>query len=378
MARKFLGLSPLHPESGELLHLDLLRFIASAGIVIAHTLEFYWPPERRSFPNGLTTTLPLFVDVFFVISGFVIAYVYSERMRSPADYGRFLQRRVGRLIPLHLLTFVAAFVLVVAITKVHARMNHPPSFEAECLVKTVFLLHAIVPCPGFPLNGQTWSISAEMAMYAAFPLFLALIGRRPGRSFALAAIAFVMNAFFYGSIETWQGHLTVGRAFPAFLLGMAFFFCRTRVARLPGPHIGLAVTIAVLVAVPALGLYNAVAILMAYLAPMFAVAADMRRGRTPALVTRLAPLGQLTYSVYMLHTLMVMVMLNAIGDKILHLTTVPMIALGLFTYVLLGLVSWASLQLFETPARRWIDRLPIFARRQPSVKPAESGSSARV
>ena len=65
----------------------------------------------------------------------------------------------------------------------------------------------------------------------------------------------------------------------------------------------------------------------------------------------------------MLHGLIVMVVLNGLGDKQLHLRPAPMLALRLVAYALIGLAAWMSLEWCETLARRWIDSLPLFSRR---------------
>ncbi len=97
----FKNLPRLRPASGELLHLDLMRFVASAGIVFHHSHEFFSPQRARPALAAGTLGLALFVDLFFVISGFVITYVYHDRIVSWGGFGRFLQRRIGRLVPLH-------------------------------------------------------------------------------------------------------------------------------------------------------------------------------------------------------------------------------------------------------------------------------------
>jgi peptidoglycan/LPS O-acetylase OafA/YrhL len=355
-------LRPLTPESGELLHLDLLRFVAAVGIVAVHSIEFFWPAGARDIPHRLTSGLPLFVDVFFVISGFVIAFVYGDRIRSPSDYGMFLQRRVGRLFPLHLLTMAIAILLAVLIAKSGVTMAHPADLSLACISSNALLLHAMLPCQGYPISGITWSLSAEMAMYALFPVFLWLSGRSLVRTAFLVAAAFGGVLLVYGTQVPWQAHLSVGRALPAFLLGILFFFARDTLARVPVPRVVLiAGTLLFMVGEP-LGFPTFVLVALAYLIPAFAVAAD-RQGGTPKWVRRSAPLGQLTYSLYMIHGLLALVILNAIGDKLLRLSPLPMLMLGLATYALLFVLAKASFQLFETPMRRWIDRLPIFARR---------------
>src|SRR4051812_42851020 len=90
----------LMAESDEMLHLDLLRFYAASGIVFLHTQTFLdVSPKLRGILDR--TYLSLFVDLFFAISGFVISFVYADRMRTKRDYLRFVQRRVARLVPLH-------------------------------------------------------------------------------------------------------------------------------------------------------------------------------------------------------------------------------------------------------------------------------------
>ena len=88
----------LRPASGEMLNLDFLRFIASAGIVAYHSIEYFLPRESREALAAHTKGMTLFVDLFFVISGFVIAYVYHGRISTFATYATFMQRRVGRLL----------------------------------------------------------------------------------------------------------------------------------------------------------------------------------------------------------------------------------------------------------------------------------------
>src|SRR5271157_6057911 len=102
---------PLTAASDELLHLDVVRFIASFGIVFHHSHEFYYRAPDRAALTGRTAGLALFVDLFFLISGYVIAHVYRRRVGSLGEIARFIQRRCGRLIPLHWLTLFLSISL---------------------------------------------------------------------------------------------------------------------------------------------------------------------------------------------------------------------------------------------------------------------------
>src|SRR5258706_11891723 len=93
---------------------DGLRFRAldswrgvCALLVAAHHLEvrgfFYWQPLVRN--------AWLFVDFFFVLSGFVIAHAYGEKLSNGADIKAFVMRRFGRLWPLHVAVLLALVVI---------------------------------------------------------------------------------------------------------------------------------------------------------------------------------------------------------------------------------------------------------------------------
>jgi peptidoglycan/LPS O-acetylase OafA/YrhL len=179
-----MGLSTKLPRlqrpSGELLHLDLMRFVAAAGIVFHHSHEFFVPATKSPFLiREQREGLALFVDLFFLISGFVIAYLYHNRMNSLVDYVKFLQSRIGRLLPLHWLTLLLSITMW-SMFVLFRYAKDTPSFAPGCIAETALLLHSFLPC-GRPFNGITWSLSAEMVIYISFPA-VALIGGRIGRT----------------------------------------------------------------------------------------------------------------------------------------------------------------------------------------------------
>jgi peptidoglycan/LPS O-acetylase OafA/YrhL len=63
---------------------------------------------------------------------------------------------------------------------------------------------------------------------------------------------------------------------------------------------------------------------------------------------------------YMLHPLFILVLLNGLGDKILHASKAPILVLGLICYVCIFVASYLSLKFFETPARQRIDAIKVF------------------
>jgi peptidoglycan/LPS O-acetylase OafA/YrhL len=361
------NLPRLKPASGELLHLDLMRFVASAGIVFHHSHEFFVPAGRNPFTvREQTAGLALFVDLFFVISGFVIAYIYSERMHSLRDYGVFLQRRAARLVPLHWLTLLASIAVWSLFVRLHCAGEHTPSFRPKCIAETALLVHSFLFC-GRPFNGVTWSLSAEMVMYIAFPLF-AFVGAKSARlliGLALVclpttvALAAYQNEWNWLS-ASWIDLPPVARAVPSFAFGAALFYNRERVRELPASGSLLAAATAGLLAAMIFGLPQLITLLLVYAVAIAATGADLKCRAPSAFVRRFAPLGQLTYSVYMWHLIFILILINAFGEKFLHGNLFAAAMAAAVCYIGILAVSYFSFFFIETPARRWLDGVTLF------------------
>jgi len=310
----FIGKLPrLRSVSGELLHLDLMRFIASVGIVFHHSHEFFSSADQRPYVIEHTMGLALFVDLFFVISGFVIAHVYHDKVNSGVGYVTFLQRRIGRLVPLHWLTLIISIAIGGLTLILHFPSKHMPSFQPQCIADTAFLLHSFLPCGnGIYFNDPTWSVSAEMVMYVIFPLIAFLGSKRPRLLPGIAALALMgvlaMELLYGGQAlheDRWTNLSAVPRAMPSFLLGAALFYSRQIVARLPAPRIVLTVATLGLIVGMMSGVPQLLLLLTIYVVAIAAVASDSN-GAPSAIVRRCAPLGQLTYSIYMWHGLLIL------------------------------------------------------------------------
>ncbi|RZJ36784.1 MAG: acyltransferase, partial [Brevundimonas sp.] len=96
--------APANPAHRRFEALDSLRGVCAILVVL-----FHMPVAAHWRDWGLIQHSYLFVDYFFVLSGFVIAHAYSQRLKTPTDAGRFMVRRLGRVWPLHVL-MLAAFI----------------------------------------------------------------------------------------------------------------------------------------------------------------------------------------------------------------------------------------------------------------------------
>jgi peptidoglycan/LPS O-acetylase OafA/YrhL len=158
-----------------------IRALAAGWVVLGHFKD----PIFDLLP-GLSFLTPiawsgggLGVEVFFILSGFIIAYNYAEKLQLKGSYRGFLRARAARIYPIHLatLTAMAALIIGAAVAKVplttQAR-NTPGNF-----IGNFSMLQAI---PGFQaINVPSWSVSCEAAAYLAFPVLGAWALRTSGR-----------------------------------------------------------------------------------------------------------------------------------------------------------------------------------------------------
>jgi peptidoglycan/LPS O-acetylase OafA/YrhL len=345
-------------ESDRMIYLDLLRVASSFAIIIYHFQNQMDLGPAADMVRARLEGFTLSVDLFFFISGFVITSVYAGRISTRADFVSFMGKRVARLVPLHWATFAvfAGFGILNAMG--HLPSNHPEIYDPKCAVPNLLLLHAFGICSSLTFNYVSWSISAEMGMYALFPL-LALIATR--RYLSLVAVAVVIALLTAASQRTgwlwleWSFDFGVLRALPTFLLGMISYHHRQLLGRVPRAAGWLLAACLLFLAGSLLQWPKLLLLLVIYTIGALGIAASEQPSSRAA--RRLAPLGQLTYSLYMLHPLVQTVLLTGIGATILKLRGLPMTLFVLAGLAAMVPIAWLSLVLFERPTRRWLTRL---------------------
>jgi peptidoglycan/LPS O-acetylase OafA/YrhL len=347
----------LRAESDKLRNLDLLRLIAAYGVVLFHFRAYV--PDLHSSIDVRWWFLPLFIDLFFTISGFVICFVYFDRMNTRSDYAGFLKRRFARLVPLHWLTLFAFAAIGVSLY-FGVEVKEPERYDWQCFLPNLLLIHSANLCDRLTFNFPSWSISAEMLMYLAFPVFCIAARRSAWLLIVVAAcvIAWLAASDFPGADRNtyWTGYTYAGgfeRAVPSFLIGMCLYLWRSRLARIPHPQLAM---YASLIAFFGLGMAEVTPFYLlplVYLIAATAISADVQ-GTIWAWPARLSVGGQLTYSIYMLHPLAASVLLSFVGQRLLHLSPVGMLVWCIIVAGLVAIGAYFSFVLFETPMRRWI------------------------
>lgn len=185
--------------------LDSLRGIFATMIVLLHM-----PFQSHLYYSDFVRNSDIFVEFFFVLSGFVISLSAANHVADARSASGFMIRRVGRLAPLHLF-MLAAFLLVMAAKIAADRLGFvalddqvDPVEMRRFILENVFLVHAFRNDTVYWLNFPSWSISAELWAYTVFAIFCLA----PKRLMPWLAAATVVGSFavIAGLIEPGFGH----------------------------------------------------------------------------------------------------------------------------------------------------------------------------
>lgn len=356
-------------------HLDALRILAAIAIVILHYSNYVEDTPVGRFIVAHSWHFNLFVDLFFVISGFVIAAQYSGRVGDRHSIGRFLWRRLARIYPLHIatLTFYLAIALLLCLG--YVRVDNPARYPLSDLPNQILLLHAI-DGQRLTFNFPSWSLSAEMLCYLLFPLVALFSMRRPMLVVMLAiAVAAAMTLYVaLSGAPPWPQWINKGgafRALPAFFLGVSLYLYRHRVAAMPLAAVLLPALLAFVVVGWALP--DMAAIGLIYVVAIAAVHCDEAQARTVLARLGIGRWAHLTYSSYMLHMPVATFVVTVAGRFLTPHWPAGRFLLVAAAMVVLAFASAASYRLFEEPLRRRLNA--VYDRRRPAHAHALATSS---
>ncbi|MFE9082386.1 acyltransferase family protein [Brevundimonas sp. NPDC003935] len=354
--------------------LTALRFMAALWVA----LYTFWPNLDVGFLPNLAAKGYLGVELFFVLSGFILSHVYLHAFAEKRfSYRGFLWARIARVYPLHVFTLLGVMALGLAAVAVGLSID-ASILSWKSLPAHLLMLHAWGFAGEAGWNHPSWSISAEWFAYLAFPLFVLAawpLRKRPWVATAGAAV-FLMGL--YAAFEQLAGFPLTEATFrwgalrivPCFAYGCALYLVYRRA---PLPRAGLLALSAAVVMVASASVlaWDAVTVLAAGL--LILALASIPEGQAGWLGSKPAVyLGEISYSVYMVcapwQILAVNLAARATGadDKRLHV----LVWLG----VILGLIvaAAATYHLIERPARKALRGMAD--RRRPPVDQATKQS----
>ncbi|QKY03833.1 acyltransferase [Janthinobacterium lividum] len=346
--------------SGRIVSLDGLRGLAAMLVAVYHLPVIFGFKITHAY---------LAVDFFFILSGWVMAHSYEERIRLGMPFSDFLYNRFARLYPLYAVALLAAL----AVTLVKIRIG-ATSANIACFVPNALML----PClqddgPTFPLNGPSWSIFVEVSINLIwfFVVRMGMHGLRWKLALHLCSALLLwgfsvwMNRYLTG-YESDDVHEGLLRGLLGFTGGLLLFQCRMHAWILAYfAALALGVFAAFYAAGDAGDVIPLGLVVMCVLPATVWLVARLR----PAILEGQAAafLGDCSYAIYLLHVPLAMLLQKPLR-LMLPGTGIEdyMMKAAIFTAVLL-VVSGISYRLLEVPARRWLLRRLKRDLREPAV-----------
>ncbi len=337
--------------------LEGLRAVGALIVVVRHVPELFggfWPPE--SF---------LAVDLFYLVSGVVVAHAYTHRISAGGQFWRFVLTRVIRLYPLYLvgLALGLASALIAYSTDPHSGWT---PFKLAEAVATGLLMIPMLPslqATGATLDGPVWTLMPELAAnftwaallkWLKWPLVI-LIMAVCGWGVWHATEVFDQLDVGYGADETWAALARAGYSFFAGVLILRFVGERRIVAPIVS-WLCLAALGALLAFNPGdeLATKYEVGVVLVGFPLLILAAAHFEPG--PRVGKLFSWLGRLSWGVYLFH----LPLGHLVEQTALKGVTLPKgvegLPIGAAFLVGVVLIAWAFDRFYDTPVRAWLTK----------------------
>jgi len=200
--------------------LEAFRGIAAVLIILFHSQIYSLITHNRFIGNSF-----LFVDFFFVLSGFVMIYVYDDRLNKLSEIVPYITLRFGRIYPLHLVILLAwlGYILTKYIVFVNYGLGHDPTIvnNVKSFTLNILLLHSMGFLTEGSWNDPSWSISVEFYTYLVFAAFCLLPNAKKIRPYLAPLIVFL--SYYYLLNTTTRTDLNIVYDFGIFRCIGGFF-----------------------------------------------------------------------------------------------------------------------------------------------------------
>ena len=341
--------------------LENLRIFAAIAVVLAHSSQFQ-VPLHQPFIGGTVFLGSLGVDIFFVISGYVMGVAASKARPGVKSGMHFFVSRMLRLVPLYTLVTIAVYCYLTV-------KGRP--VETKHLIESLLFLPSQTQGRVLdPIVDAGWTLRFEMFFYLLISVGISF-GRRllvPILGIAAAVVAWLWNGFYFGApvvLEFIAGYVLyiyrdvtifsvrTALGYRTFFLGM-LFACTLLLLASTGSDFGER-DHGIYSQVPRLWIvythFEAPRII-AWGIPAF-ILVYFCLGLEKDIKWRLARFGKYTYGVYLLQYI---ALLGA--GKINKLSWMPdTIAFGL-GLIFLAIASRLSFQYIESPPLKWKRKFP--------------------
>ena len=350
------------------LNLDAIRGVAAISVMLYHFSPFL--AAGKVLPSSY-----LAVDLFFLLSGFVIAHAYDRKIENGMGFGTFLLIRLIRLYPLYLAGTLLGFFYLLVKNRLMPAEYMPLSEIGTQLTTGMFF----IPLVGeayhtiFPLNPASWSLFFEFIVNIAYvAAFFVLSKRVLTGLIAVSLVLLVVASVAAGTLDFGMTGKTIISGLPrvsfSFFLGVLLCRSMTRhqgslgfLRRGRWVEAAILLTLAVFAIAPTGA--GRVAYDLACIAIVFPIM--VVTGAVAPTAPRLAGfygwLGRISYPIYIIHTPMLMIIAGAGKaasiDPFAHHPW-----FGMVMAAAVVVIADIATRLYDEPVRRFLQRQMLRAR----------------
>jgi peptidoglycan/LPS O-acetylase OafA/YrhL len=367
--------------------LDALRGIAAFGVVLFHS-TFFYPEYQSSFVHNSY----LFVDLFFILSGFVITNAYKDKIENSLKFRDFFLLRLGRIYPLHFLLIVLWAVNIYiklqlfnnGIELVNPLIKH----NYKTLATNFLLVHSLNINFDTSWNYPSWSISLEFFTYLIFFAFAYIVRGKKTWFFALI-ISIAGYGYLLQFIKTPSFDFTVQngifRCIGGFFAGVVLFYAVKNVKIENKLLINLLEISAVCAVIFCLEFASTRRIILLMTIPAFIFTIAVFSAKHDGIIGKLLKIrilqncGKYSYSIYMIHALVIEAVFSYAkyriikpSEDIFFIETEYAFAINIGFIIV---IYWLAKLTYFTVEKVWVDKTKNFVNELNEAEKSKSNIS---
>lgn len=349
-----------------------IRGVAAMWVVLLHASGYV------SLDNVLSSSVMnvikrgwLGVDLFFVLSGFVISYVHqADFVRlSVKEYARFLKLRLARIYPAHLVSTLLLIPIVLGamfFSLYHFSDEVRESYSVSRLAYSLVLLNGWGFADSTGWNLPSWSVGSEWFAYLLFPFTAVILNRISSWiSYALVIVGiFSLMVYLAVELEGMQQYM-LGPSFVTlrvsseFLVGCVLYNIFTRMRENILFDLGALASVIAIVVLSAIGVHSFYDFVIISLFATLVLCLSRSNGGAAYAFSHsgLLYLGKISYSIYLIHATVLIFWNQAFRYAVAvpHKTDVILVVAFYVTYLLACIAAGHTLyKLVEEPGRSFI------------------------
>ncbi|MER8914378.1 acyltransferase [Mesorhizobium sp. M0761] len=347
------------------LNLDAIRGVAAISVMLYHFSPFL--AAGKVLPSSY-----LAVDLFFLLSGFVIAHAYDRKIENGMGFGTFLAIRLIRLYPLYLAGTLLGFFYLIVKNRLIPAEYMPISEIGTMLTTGMFFIPLVSDAHHtiFPLNPASWSLFFELIVNIAYvAVFFLLTKRVLSTLIAVSLVLLVVVSIIAGTLDFGMTGSTIISGLPrvcfSFFLGV--LLCRSMTRYQSGLgflrrgwwiEAAIALTLVVFAIAPVGGArvaYDLACVVFVF--PALVVVGTIAP-TAPRLSGLYGWLGRISYPIYIIHTPLLMIIAGAgkaaAIDPFAHHPW-----FGIVMAVSVIVIADIATRVYDEPLRRFLQRLML-------------------